>query len=44
MLVSKFPEAQKSAKTAGAVYGFGKAELGNPDVVQRLAVILGSDE
>lgn len=44
MLVSNFPEAQESAVAAGAVYGFGKAELGNPDVVERLAAILGSGE
>lgn len=43
MLVSNFPEAQESAVAAGAVYGFGKAELGNPDVVERLAAILGSE-
>ena len=44
MLVSNFPEAQESAVAAGAVYGFGKAELSNPDVVERLAAILGSGE
>ncbi|MFT4558008.1 MAG: DNA-binding NarL/FixJ family response regulator [Planctomycetaceae bacterium] len=44
MLVSNFPEAQESAVAAGAVYGFGKAELGNADVLERLAAILGSDK
>ena len=44
MLVSKFPEAQELAMAAGAVYGVGKAAVGNPDVVQRLAAILGSVE
>lgn len=44
MLVSNFPEAQEAAVAAGAVYGFGKAELGDPDVLERLAAILGSDE
>jgi CheY-like chemotaxis protein len=43
MLVSNYPESQDEAVAAGAVYGFGKAELGNPDVVERLAAILGSD-
>ena len=44
MLVSNYPESQESAVAAGAVYGFGKAELGNPDVVKRLAAILASGE
>ena len=44
MLVSKFPEAQELAMAAGAVYGVGKAAVGNPDVVQRLAAILGAVE
>ncbi len=44
MLVSSFPEAQESAMAAGAVCGVGKAEVGNPDVVQRLGAILGFDE
>lgn len=44
MLVSNFPEAQESAVAAGAAYGFGKAELDNLDVVDRLTAILGSDE
>jgi DNA-binding NarL/FixJ family response regulator len=44
MLVSSFPETLESAMAAGAVCGVGKAEPGKPDVVQRLAAILGSDE
>jgi len=44
MLVSKFPEAQELAMAAGAVYEVGKAAVGNPDVVQRLAAILGAVE
>ena len=44
MLVSKFPEEQELAMAAGAVYGVGKAAVGNPDVVQRLAAILGAVE
>ena len=35
--------AQDEAVAAGAVYGFGKAELGSREVVERLAAILGSD-
>jgi CheY-like chemotaxis protein len=43
MLVSNYPESQDEAVAAGAVYGFGKAELGSREVVERLAAILGSD-
>jgi CheY-like chemotaxis protein len=44
MLVSNYPEAQESAVAAGAVYGFGKAGLGNADVLERLAAVLASGE
>lgn len=40
MLVSNFPEWQEKAVEQGAVYGFGKAELNSPDVVQRLSSVL----
>ncbi|NQV25978.1 MAG: hypothetical protein HQ518_16585 [Rhodopirellula sp.] len=43
MLVSNYPEAHDAAMQAGAVYGFGKAELGSPEVVTRLAAILGEN-
>ena len=44
MLVSNYPEAHQEAVSAGAVYGFGKAELGSDEVIKRLAVILGDVE
>jgi len=37
MLVSNFAEAQQEAIAAGAVMGFGKAELHHPDTISRLA-------
>lgn len=40
MLVSNFPEWQEKAVEAGATYGFGKAELNNPDTVDRLRPLL----
>lgn len=43
MLVSNYPEAHETAMSAGAIYGFGKAELGGPDVIDRLRTVLGSD-
>lgn len=36
MLVTNYPEHQENAVAAGAERGFGKAELGSPDVVTRL--------
>ena len=41
MLVSNYPEYQDQAVEAGALYGFGKAELGAEDVLERLAAVLG---
>ena len=41
MLVSNYPESQTQAVEMGATYGFGKAELGRPDVLERVAAILG---
>lgn len=41
MLVSNFPEWQEKARHAGALHGFGKAELNSPDVVDRLRAVLG---
>lgn len=43
MLVSNYPEAHETAMSAGAIYGFGKAELGSPDVIERLSAVLGDD-
>lgn len=41
MLVSNFAEWQEQAVAMGAVYGFGKAELNQPETKQRLSAILG---
>ncbi len=40
MLVSNFAEWQQKAVAAGARYGFGKAELNQPETRQRLSAIL----
>ncbi len=42
MIVSNYPEYQAAAVQLGAVYGFGKAELGRSDVVARLEPFLGT--
>lgn len=36
MLISNYPDAQAEAQAAGALPGFGKNDLSNPDVAQRL--------
>lgn len=41
MLVSNFPESQEQAVQAGAIYGFGKAELSSPETVERVRDALG---
>lgn len=41
MLVSNFSDAQEQAVAAGAVRGFGKAELQAPSVVEILRPFLG---
>ena len=41
MLVSNFPESQEQAVEAGAIYGFGKAELSSPETVERVRNALG---
>ncbi|QDU38951.1 hypothetical protein Mal4_32830 [Maioricimonas rarisocia] len=40
MLVSNYADAQQSAVAAGAQPGFGKAEIGDPQVTARLAEVL----
>lgn len=40
MLVSNYADAQQSAVAAGAIPGFGKAEIGAPQVTARLADVL----
>ncbi|QDT39087.1 response regulator [Stratiformator vulcanicus] len=41
MIVSNFEDAQKTAVGVGAEYGFGKNEIGNDEVVDRLKPYLG---
>lgn len=36
MLVTNFPEHQQQAVAAGSLYGFGKLELENPEVIDRV--------
>ncbi|MCA9085412.1 MAG: hypothetical protein KDA81_15225 [Planctomycetaceae bacterium] len=40
MLVSNFPDWQEKAVQLGAVPGFGKAELGTSDTIDRVRAIL----
>lgn len=40
MLVSNLPEAQAAAVAVGAVAGFGKSSIGDPDVARRLQTLL----
>ena len=42
MLLSNYPEAQNAAVAAGAEPGFGKAELGRPETVEKLGRFLGA--
>lgn len=41
MLVSNYPDAQAEATALGALPGFGKAALREPDTLRRLADVLG---
>ncbi len=43
MLVSNYADAQAAAVAAGAVPGFGKAELGRPETEPRLRSVLGEE-
>ncbi len=40
MLVSNYPDAQAKAVSFGAISGFGKSELGDPDLAQRVRDLL----
>jgi response regulator RpfG family c-di-GMP phosphodiesterase len=40
MLVSNYPDYQEQAVALGAVQGFGKAELRNPETAERLKGVL----
>ncbi len=42
MLVSNYPEAQAQAVSAGALPGFGKAALGQPEMLEQVGGVLGS--
>lgn len=42
MLVSNYAEWQQKAVEAGAIYGFGKAELNRPETKSRLAAVLNA--
>ncbi len=41
MLVTNFPEHQQRAVAAGAEMGFGKAEISDPQTLERLRKFLG---
>jgi two-component system chemotaxis response regulator CheY len=41
MLVSNYEDAQAEAVSAGAEPGFGKAELGRPEMLERVRPLLG---
>jgi CheY-like chemotaxis protein len=41
MLVSNYADAQATAVEAGAIEGFGKAELGRPETEEKLRAALG---
>jgi len=41
MLVTNYADAQKHAVEAGATPGFGKAELGAVQMIERVKVVLG---
>ena len=41
MLVSNYADAQAAAVAAGAIAGFGKAELGRPETAGKLLAVLG---
>lgn len=42
MMITNYEEHQHRAVEAGAVHGFGKNALGNPQTVEKLSSILGS--
>ena len=42
MLVTNYPEHQDAAVEVGALRGFGKLELGDPQVIERVAAVLNS--
>jgi two-component system chemotaxis response regulator CheY len=44
MLVSNYEDAQQQAEEAGAIRGFGKAALGQPQILERIKTLLESPE
>ena len=42
MLITNFPDHQELAVQAGAVLGFGKAELDKPETLEKLSAYLAS--
>jgi two-component SAPR family response regulator len=40
LMISNYPEYQEEAVSLGAKYGFGKAEIGKPETIERLSKIL----
>lgn len=43
MLISNYPESQAQAEAAGALPGFGKAQLGSDETARRIGQALGQD-
>jgi len=43
MLVSNYDDAQRAAREAGALPGFGKAQLHDPDTADRLRAVVRGD-
>jgi CheY-like chemotaxis protein len=43
MLVSNYAEAQAQAVAAGAIAGFGKAELSKPETAEKIRAALGDE-
>lgn len=41
MLVSNYPEYQEKAVAQGAVYGFGKSELDQPETAEKVSKAIG---
>ncbi len=41
MIISNFADSQEAAVAEGAIYGFGKNEYDQPEVIERLRPILG---
>jgi response regulator RpfG family c-di-GMP phosphodiesterase len=44
MLITNYPEHQQQAVSLGALYGFGKLELGTPETLARLKSVLQPNE